>query len=186
MAGDGDQLSQTIEENQRHLDRYLQALSEPESAEPSYGGVGKVVLEVVRHMVTEEAVLLPAVRRAAPAGEELSTRALADHAQIEGMARRFETVDAAHPDYADALRELTEAVSVHGRWVHGELLTALSQQLSDDELAGLGAQLTPTMQSGPTQSHPTTPDSGLDVAHPGPGFVDSCREHLTAARMAGG
>jgi len=186
MAGDGDQLRQMIAENQRHLDRYLQTLSEPESAEPDFGGVGKVVLEVVRHMVTEEAVLLPAVRRAASAGEELSTRALADHAQIEGMARRFETVDWAHPDYADALRELTEAVSVHGRWVDGELVPALTEQLSDDELAALAARLSPTMQSGSTHSHPTTPDSGLDVRHPGPGFVDSCREHLTAARMAGG
>jgi hypothetical protein len=50
----------------------------------------KVIIELVRHSVAEEAYLYPAVRELTPGGDELADREIAEHAEAEETMKRLE------------------------------------------------------------------------------------------------
>src|ERR1041384_8215391 len=73
----------------------------------------KVITELVRHSVAEEAYLYPAVRELVPGGDELADREIAEHAEAERTMKRLEETDPADAEHAVLMGQLMSEIRAH-------------------------------------------------------------------------
>ncbi|WP_449063957.1 hemerythrin domain-containing protein [Planomonospora algeriensis] len=141
----------------------------------------KVIIELVRHAVAEEAYLYPAVRRAVPGGDQLADRELAEHAEAEKTMKRLEQTDVADPGHAALLKQLMMEIRTHIREEEDELFPQLRAHSDVSQLAELGRKVQAIKKIAPTRPHPAAPDKPPANMMVGPltGLVDRMRDAIT-------
>ncbi len=141
----------------------------------------KVIIELVRHAVAEEAYLYPAVRELVPGGDELADRELAEHAEAEQTMKQLEQTDVDDPDHAVLLDQLMSVIRAHVQEEEGELFPQLRGNAAPEELAELGNKVQAVKKIAPTRPHPAAPDTppANKVLGPLTGMVDRMRDAFT-------
>ncbi|MFF5205588.1 hemerythrin domain-containing protein [Streptosporangium sp. NPDC000396] len=141
----------------------------------------KVITELVRHSVAEEAYLYPAVRDLVPGGDQLADRELAEHAEAERTMKELEQVDATDSRHAALLAQLMAEVRAHVQEEESELFPLLSSHATASQLAEMGHKVQAVKTIAPTRPHPAAPDTppANKLVAPLVGLVDRVRDAIT-------
>jgi hemerythrin superfamily protein len=141
----------------------------------------KVIIELVRHSVAEEAYLYPAVRDLLPDGDQLADRELAEHAQAEETMKQLERTDAGEARHAELLAQLMAEIRDHVAEEEGDLFPRLRGSATPEQLAKLGSKVKAIKKIAPTRPHPAAPDTppGNKLMGPATGLIDRIRDALS-------
>ncbi|MBB3724460.1 hemerythrin domain-containing protein [Nonomuraea dietziae] len=141
----------------------------------------KVIIELVRHSVAEEAYLYPAVRDILPDGDKLADRELAEHAQAEETMKQLERTDAGEPGHAELLARLMAEIRDHIAEEEGDLFLRLRSAASPEQLDELGRKVEAIKKVAPTRPHPAAPDTppANKMMGPATGLIDRMRDALS-------
>jgi hypothetical protein len=139
--------------------------------------------ELVRHEVAEEVVLYPALRRLGPKASEIADACVAEQATAEEELASMEKMQEDPLLLRPLLLRLRAAVIEHAVHEETEALPPLAKELSDDELAELGARYQTSLAAAPTHPHPHIPNSPLANVLIGPlaALVDTVRDAMRGA-----
>ncbi|GAB2465698.1 hemerythrin domain-containing protein [Streptosporangium sandarakinum] len=141
----------------------------------------RVITELVRHSVAEEAYLYPAARELIPGGDELADREIAEHAQAERTMKELEGTDPADPRHVTLMARLMREIRAHIQEEENELFPRLRGNASASQLAELGHKVQAMKKIAPTRPHPAAPDRPPvnKIMNPLTGLVDRMRDALT-------
>ncbi|GGS90799.1 hemerythrin domain-containing protein [Nonomuraea spiralis] len=139
----------------------------------------EVLIELVRHSVTEEEYLYPAVREHVPGGDAAADRQLAGHAETERTIRRLEGLEPGDAAYWTTLEELRGQVRHHVDEAETDIFPLVRESCPRERLLELGAEAVRARHATPDQSHPTTSGTPGSSGTPWAGLVDRVRRALT-------
>jgi hemerythrin superfamily protein len=142
----------------------------------------QVIAELVRHSVTEEQYLYPAVRERVPDGDALADKQIADHAEIEELLKDLEGMDdASDPRCMAAMGDISAKVRSHLREEEDEVFPLLREHADAEELLTMGTKVERAKKLAPTHPHPSAPDTPPlnKILGPGAGLVDRIRDRLS-------
>jgi hemerythrin superfamily protein len=141
----------------------------------------KVIIELVRHSVAEEAYLYPAVRELLPGGDELADHEIAEHAEAEETMKRLEEADPAGAEHLALLGQLMSEIRAHVREEESELFPQLRRHAGAERLAELGGKVQAIKKVAPTRPHPSAPDRppANKLLGPATGLIDRVRDALS-------
>ncbi|GIH79633.1 hemerythrin [Planobispora longispora] len=141
----------------------------------------KVITELVRHSVAEEAYLYPAVRDLIPGGDALADRELAEHAEAEETMKELERTDVSEARHEILMNRLIAEVRAHVQEEENMLFPKLRESTDESRLAELGHKIQAIKKIAPTHPHPSAPDTppGNMMMGPLAGLVDRMRDALT-------
>lgn len=109
---------------------------------------------VFSHAFAEEAVLWPALRRALPDGEELTTRVEREHQEITELVAALERAAPDDPRRQDLIDRTVAMLRRDVRDEEDELLPRLQEALDTRTLRRLGVTWTLVRRTAPTRTHP--------------------------------
>jgi hemerythrin superfamily protein len=140
-----------------------------------------VISEVVRHSVSEEMYVYPAMREYLPDGEQVVEHDTGEHKELEEIMKQLEGVAASEPRFDALVRELTDKLRHHARDEETEQFPRLREWVPRDELVRLREKVDTVKKVAPTRPHPDAPNSELfhKIVGPGVGLVDRLRDKLT-------
>jgi hypothetical protein len=140
-----------------------------------------VTIELVRHAVTEEMYLYPAVRRYLSGGNALADKEIQDHAEMKQVLKDLEDLDVDDPQFDILVQKLISDVTEHLREEESELFLSLAQACGPEQLDELGYRIRRAKKVAPTRPHPGVPDTppGNKLLAPGAGLVDRVRDFVT-------
>ena len=141
----------------------------------------KVIIELVRHSVAEEAYLYPATRELIPGGDEIADREIAEHAEAEQTMKRIEETDPESAEYTTLMGELMREIRAHIQEEENELFPKLRQNAGAERLAELGGKVQAIKKVAPTRPHPSAPDTppANKLLGPATGLIDRVRDALS-------
>jgi hypothetical protein len=171
---------ETFTEDHREIVKLIGLLERSGDARMQRALTDDLTIELVRHLVTEEQYLYPAVREHVPDGDVLADKQIAEHAEVEQLLKALEDVDVSDPGFPDAFSEITAKVESHVR--ETEAIFSLLQQHADaTELGRLGTKVEHAKVLAPTRPHPAAPDTPPlnKIIGPGAGMVDRIRDWLS-------
>jgi hemerythrin superfamily protein len=145
-----------------------------------------VIAAVVRHSVSEEMYVYPAVREHVPGGEEAVEHDTKEHKELEHVMKQLEDVPATERRFDDLVREMQDKLRHHAQDEETEQFPRLRAQVPHDKLVELREKVDTAKRVAPTRPHPEAPNSELfhKMVGPGVGLVDRLRDRL-GGRSAG-
>jgi hemerythrin superfamily protein len=140
-----------------------------------------VISEVVRHSVSEEMYVYPAMREHVPDGEQAVQHDTQEHQQLEEIMKQLESVPASEPRFDALVGELTETLRHHAQDEETEQFPQLRAYAPREELVKLREKVDRAKKLAPTRPHPGAPHNELfhKLVGPGVGLVDRLRDKLT-------
>ncbi|HTE73534.1 MAG TPA: hemerythrin domain-containing protein [Actinomycetes bacterium] len=140
-----------------------------------------VVAELVRHSVSEEMHVYPAMRKHLPDGDKAVEHDIEEHKEIESLLKELEKADAAGSDFRDVVRRLTDVLDDHVADEEQEQFPQLRARIPAAELVEIGAKVERAQRLAPTRPHPNAPNAKPFhlLVGPGVGLVDRLRDRLT-------
>jgi hemerythrin superfamily protein len=140
-----------------------------------------VVAELVRHSVSEEMHVYPAMRKHLPDGDQAVAHDIEEHKEIESLLKELESADATTPAFRDVVQRLVEVLDDHVADEEQDQFPQLRARIPAAELVEIGAKVEKAQRLAPTRPHPNAPNAKLFhvVAGPGVGLVDRLRDRLT-------
>ncbi|MBB2913173.1 hemerythrin superfamily protein [Streptosporangium becharense] len=141
----------------------------------------KVITELIRHSIAEEAYLYPATRKFVPGGDALADRELSEHAEAEQLMKDLEKTDVGDPRFDQLLTRFMGVIRQHVQEEEGELFPQLARHAGTEELRELGGKVQAIKKVAPTRPHPMAPDTppANKLLAPGVGLVDRVRDALS-------
>lgn len=154
------------------------ALDRLEDGTVDEGMLSKLCLESARLVAYERASLLP-VLRDVPDGAELSR---VEGERLETLLAAARAVESTPPDgpVRDVLHALASAADDLARHQVEQTFPLVDSAVPQEALEAIAAGVTPTMQSGPTHSHPTSMTKFDAAGWPRPGFTDAAYDAFLA------
>ncbi|MDA8372423.1 MAG: hemerythrin domain-containing protein [Nocardiopsaceae bacterium] len=143
--------------------------------------VDRVIIELVRHAVTEEAHLYPAARRYLPDGDAVADREIDDHNEVERLMKDLENLDTDDPRFEHTLARLIADVRAHVEDEETRLFPSLREHTTRTDRTMLGGKVQAAKASAPTRPHPKAPSTApaITALAPGIGLVDRARDACT-------
>jgi hemerythrin superfamily protein len=143
--------------------------------------VEHVIAELVRHSVGEEQYVYPTARRVLDDGDKIADHELEEHADAEKIMKEIEKTDSDDPRFDELVRKLMKDIRHHIEDEEGDLLPALRQACSADDLRELGEKFEHAKKMAPTRPHPAAPDHppANKILGPGAGLIDRMRDALS-------
>jgi hemerythrin superfamily protein len=140
-----------------------------------------VVAELVRHSVSEEMHVYPAMRKHLPDGDQAVEHDIEEHKEIETLLKELEKADASGPEFADVVQRLGAVLDDHVADEEREQFPLLRARVPAEELVEIGAKVERAQRQAPTRPHPNAPNAKLFhvLAVPGVGMVDRLRDRLS-------
>lgn len=140
-----------------------------------------VISEVVRHSVSEEMYVYPAMREHLPDGERLVEHDIQEHKELEEVMKQLEGVSASESRFDALVREMTDKLRHHAHDEETEQFPQLRERVPREELVKLREKVETAKKLAPTRPHPGAPNSALfhKIVGPGVGLVDRLRDKLT-------
>jgi hemerythrin superfamily protein len=159
----------------------FQQIKEAADAPSRRDATDQVIAELVRHSVAEEEYLYPAAREFLPNGDALVDKEIEDHAEVEKMLKKLESLDADDPDFMRVFEQMSSNVLEHiEEEEEDELFPELREHATQEQLLDLGDKVTRAKKLAPTRPHPSAPDTPPlnKILAPGAGLVDRLRDKL--------
>lgn len=143
--------------------------------------VEHVIVELVRHSVAEEQYVYPTARRVLENGDKIADHELEEHAEAEKIMQEIEKTDDGDPKFDELVRQLMKDIRHHIEDEEGDLLPALRQACSAEDLRELGEKFEHAKKRAPTRPHPAAPDHppANKILDPGAGLIDRMRDALS-------
>jgi hemerythrin superfamily protein len=141
----------------------------------------KVITELVRHSVAEEAYLYPATRTLIPGGDALADQEIAEHAEAEQVMKDLERTDTTDARFDELLTRLMTDIRAHIQEEESQLFPQLVHHADAAKLRELGSKITAIKKIAPTRPHPSAPDAppANKLLAPGAGLVDRIRDAIS-------
>ncbi|MEU3850116.1 hemerythrin domain-containing protein [Streptomyces sp. NPDC029554] len=117
----------------------------------------EVVQLVFSHAFAEETVLWPAVRRAVPDGEELTSRVEEEHQEINDLVAEIERLQPGTAEREERVERVFALIRQDIRDEEDLVLPRLQEALDAARLRRLGAAWETVRRSAPTHPHPVVP-----------------------------
>ena len=177
-----DNLVDVIVTDHREVEELFKQLeSRQGTADERRETADKIISELVRHSVAEEMYMYPAARQALPNGDELADHEIEEHAEAERLMKDLEKADASDPSFDEIAEKLIAEVRHHIEDEEKDLLPALRNAYTVEDLDDLGAKVVAAKKRAPTHPHPSAPDTppANKLLAPGAGLVDRLRDALT-------
>lgn len=143
----------------------------------------QMIIEMVRHMVAEEAYLYPVCRAHLPDGGRITDEADHDHERIEKILKRLEDGNLSDEEFSHLLSSLTTISREHMEDEEWRVFPLLKKYVSREELLDLGEKAMKAKASAPSRPEPWTP-SDADapllqmLLRTGSGLVERARDYL--------
>jgi hemerythrin superfamily protein len=136
--------------------------------------------ELVRHEVAEELIVYPVVREKVPNGDSIANSCIAEQSQAEEELVSLERGEANSESFRSELDRLRAAVIEHAHHEEREVLPALSEHITEEELKALGARYERAIKAAPTHPHPHAPDQppGNKALGPMAALIDRIRDAM--------
>ncbi|MEV0350194.1 hemerythrin domain-containing protein [Nonomuraea sp. NPDC050680] len=184
MADHGDDVITILTTDHREVEQMfaeLETLRGTGKHEQIRDVTEKVIIELVKHSVAEEAYLYPATRKYLPGGDALADREIAEHAEAEQLMKDLESTDTHDPAFENLLTTFMAAIRQHVLEEESELFPQLAKHADAEELRHLGSQINAIKKVAPTRPHPSAPDTppANKLLAPGAGLVDRIRDAIT-------
>jgi hemerythrin superfamily protein len=172
-----DELVADHREALRLLER-IAASSEPDERRDL---ADTVIAEVVRHAVSEEMYVYPAMRKHLPGGEDAVAHDIKEHKHLEQIMKKLEGLPATDPQFDTAVRDMTDTLRHHAEDEETDQFPRLREELHHDTLVELRDKVDTAKKLAPTRPHPGAPNSEVfhKLVGPGVGLVDRLRDRLT-------
>jgi hemerythrin superfamily protein len=140
-----------------------------------------VVAELVRHSVSEEMHVYPAMREHLPDGDQAVEHDIEEHKEIESLLKELERADADGAEFTDVVQRLVTVLDDHVADEERDQFPQLRARIPADELVAIGAKVERAQRLAPTRPHPNAPNAKLFhvLAGPGVGMVDRLRDRLS-------
>ncbi|MFJ3441427.1 hemerythrin domain-containing protein [Streptomyces sp. NPDC086081] len=117
----------------------------------------EIVQLVFSHAFAEETVLWPAVRRAVPDGEELTSRVEEEHQEINDLVAAIERLEPGTAEREEKVERVFALIRQDIRDEEDLVLPRLQEALDTARLRRLGAAWEAVRRSAPTHPHPVVP-----------------------------
>ncbi len=108
---------------------------------------------VERHTAAEQRILLPALRRLLPHGDDLAREEAEEHSRIRELLDAMATASPARPGFDARMRALEREMKRHIRRDEHTLFPLLRRSCPSEDLARLGA----AFRQDAVRDHPDTP-----------------------------
>ena len=140
-----------------------------------------VISELVRHSVSEEMYVYPAMRQHLPNGEEAVKHDVEEHKELEQTMKRLEAVKASDAEFDQLLAELERILRDHVADEETEQFPQLRAAVPREQLVEIAGKVETAKRIAPTRPHPMAPNNELfhKLVGPGVGLVDRLRDRLT-------
>lgn len=140
-----------------------------------------LISELVRHAVTEEMLVYPAIRRHVPDGAAAVEEDVAEHQDLERTMKDLEGVEPTDARFDQLVAHLESTLRDH---VHDEedgQFPQLRAHVPREELVEIAGKVEAAKRTAPTRPHPGAPDHQVfhELVGPGVGLVDRLRDKLT-------
>ncbi|GAA2870059.1 hemerythrin domain-containing protein [Streptosporangium fragile] len=184
MTSHGDTVVSVLTTDHREVEQLfeqLEALRGTGDEERRQQLTEKVITELVKHAIAEEAYLYPATRKFVPGGDALADRELSEHAEAEQLMKELEGTGADDPRFDQLLSQLTSTIRQHIQEEESTLFPQLEQHADSEELRELAGKIQAVKKIAPTRPHPSAPDTppANKLLAPGVGLVDRVRDLLS-------
>ncbi|MCW2692746.1 MAG: hypothetical protein JWM67_1350 [Mycobacterium sp.] len=139
----------------------------------------KVVIELVKHSVAEEAEVYPRIRERIDARE--AERLIVEQAASETTMKELEKLHPGQPDFETRLHALMTEIRAHVLEEEQQAFPRMQLMFSRAELVEMGRKVEAVKKRAPTRPHPGAPDEppGDKLVGPLIGFVDRMRDALS-------
>ena len=147
--------------------------------------VDQVTIELVQHVVAEEAEVYPAVKRKLrEAGTHCAWEA---HTGAEATMKRLDSLAPADLEFDTELATLMRQVREHVAEQEGQMFADMRCIFSAEELVELGRKVEEVKKLAPTRPHPSAPDSSQagKIAGAVTGLLDRMRDAVTGRGHSG-
>ncbi len=140
-----------------------------------------LIAEIVRHSISEETVVYPAIRKNLPDGDEMVDHDTEEHNELELSLRALEGLDADDADFLPCVDKVEEQLRHHASDEEDHQFPQLREYCDAEELRSMAGQVEAVKKVAPTRPHPSSPDSPLFhlAVGPGIGLVDRLRDSLS-------
>jgi hypothetical protein len=168
---------QVLEDVHRELLHLFDRVRSPEEDRPA---VLKIIMQTwSAHTAVERQILVPLLHNHVEGGAGLAAGLDADHHSVERILTRLERRKANSPDVVDLVTELLDLTGRHVSQADGQLLPALRQSLTEDQLVRLGTELAQDRSLG-EHRHDAAPDTGpvAQVLRKASAMIDHLRDHV--------
>ena len=179
---DGTDMVSVLVTDHEEMKEYFRELEAATDAKTRREVADKLTAEVVRHAVAEEMYLYPAARKALPNGDELIDEELQEHAEVEELLKRWESMDGDDPGFMATYTQIRDGLLHHiDEEEEPKLFPEMRGALSLEEQQDLGEKITKAKKLAPTRPHPSAPDEPPmnKVMGVPTGIVDRVRDMLS-------
>lgn len=176
--GQGDDVIAELTADHREVDEMFGIIEYSAPAADRQAAAERLTIGLVRHSVTEQEHLYPAVREHLPDGDLIADKEIADHARMERILKGIEGLDADATEFDRQIAVLRAEVTAHVWEEEENLFPRLRRACPQEALACLGAQVRRAKELAPTVPPPAAPGvapAPLPLA-PGVGLVDRARD----------
>ncbi|MEU5085314.1 hemerythrin domain-containing protein [Streptomyces sp. NPDC021356] len=144
------------------------------------GVVELMVRELSKHAALEEMMVYPLARKALPDGTRRADEHLGEDMAVKQLLLSLDKLPAGDPRESDLMARLRREAEAHVRAQETELMPALREHVTQQDLDELGRLLDQAKQGAPTRPHPHAPDHppALTVAAPLAAAYDRLRDRL--------
>ena len=178
----GRSVVDVLADEHRRIAALCTELTDAAAPAPRRRQVADVVTAALsRHLSAEEQYLYPAVRAAAPDGDRLAGREVAEDHAILLTLRELSSTAPTDPEFDRLAGSVATQVHRHAEAAAAELLPLLRAAASVEDLVRLGNRVETAEEAAPTRPHPSTPAAPPwnKVVDPALGVVDKLRDAVT-------
>ena len=145
----------------------------------------RLIGELVRHSVAEEAYVYPAMRKHLPNGDAAVEHDTEEHKELERTMKALEAADTESPEFLQLVAELEETLRDHVSDEEDEHFPQLRSAVPDELLVELKGKVETIKSIAPTRPHPASPNAELfhKMVGPGVGLVDRLRDKLSGREV---
>ncbi|KAM9874803.1 hhe domain protein [Verticillium dahliae] len=147
-------LSVTISEDHRRLEQDFQFIRTSTTDERKTHWAGELTLELARHCISEDQILLPAFREKLADGNQRCEQLTRDHKSIREKLRKLRLIPLEDINFEPELQALWVDLSRHIRDIDSHDLTRLEDCLSSPESESLADRFRLSRKLAPTRSRP--------------------------------
>ncbi len=174
-----------LSEDHSALQALFNRVSQPDENRPAV--LDQLLESLTAHVATEKQLVVPILRGHSDEGKRFAQQLGDDHDAIENLVILVERRKVNSPDVPDLVNKLLEITDRHTRQADRCLLPFLRDQLSEADLADLGAAMRSDELRLATHPHPHLPDSGplAKITRKVAALVDRGRDSTTDLQRPG-
>jgi Hemerythrin HHE cation binding domain len=176
---------EVLSEDHSALQALFGRVSQPDENRPAV--LDQLLKSLTAHVATEKQLIVPILTGHSHEGEALAQQLGDDHDAIEKLVILVERRKVNSPDVPDLVNKLLEITQRHTRQADECLLPFLRHQLSEADLADLGAAMRSDERQLTSHPHPHLPDTGplAKITRKAAALIDRGRDSTTDLQRPG-